>query len=239
MNHLKVLIADDDPNVCEIIRLFFEQNEIQVIEANTGKQAVQLSQTDKPDVIILDIMMPDMDGFEVCRKLRQTTNVPIIMLTAKDDEVDRILGLEIGADDYVTKPFSPRELVARIKAILRRTSSGDLYQSEQKQQSYHFNHLIVHSKQREVVAQGQKLFLRPKEFDLLIYLIQNYNVVLTREELLKHVWGYDYIGDMRTVDVHIKKVRSKLSQYGIECIHTVWGVGYRFEMKPEPKEMLE
>lgn len=230
MENLKVLIADDDPNVCEIIRLYLEQNQVQVIEASNGNEAVQLNLEEKPDIIILDIMMPKMDGIDVCRHIRKETNVPIIMLTAKDEEVDRILGLEMGADDYVTKPFSPRELMARIKAILRRVAPEE--NNPKDQEAYSLGTLHVHFKRREVSIDGEIIAFRPKEFDLLTYFIRHPNDVLTREKLLEQVWGYDYFGDIRTVDVHIKKIREKLDKHGVECIHTVWGVGYRFEVIP-------
>lgn len=232
MENLKVLIADDDPNVSEIIRLYFDQLNIELLEARDGEQAVQLTETEAPDVVILDIMMPKMDGYEACRHIRQKTDVPIIMLTAKGEEFDRVLGLELGADDYVTKPFSPREIVARIKAILRRMpqagakeQSGDAHIP----QTLRAGEITVHVDRREVVVKGERIPFRPKEFDLLTYFIQHPEVVLTREQLLKQVWGYDYFGDIRTVDVHVKKIRQKLQAFGIEYIHTVWGVGYRFQ----------
>lgn len=169
-----------------------------------------------------------MDGLEVCKAIRKDSNVPIIMLTAKDEELDRVLGLEIGADDYVTKPFSPRELVARIKAILRRTA---IEQSEphKAHDVLKVGPMKINLPNRSVSVRGEDIFFRPKEYDLLVYLVQNPGVVLTRDQLLEQVWGYDYIGDIRTVDVHVKKVREKLDRFGVECIHTVWGVGYRFE----------
>jgi two-component system response regulator ResD len=240
MSQLKVLVADDNPNVREIIRLYFERNQIQMVEAGNGKEAIELAETEQPDVIILDIMMPLMDGFDVCREIRRNTNVPIIMLTAKDEEIDRVLGLEIGADDYVTKPFSPREIVARIKAILRRTSAEPEINSKNSPkneiQSYDFDKFNIQVQRREVKASGENIFFRPKEFDLLLYFIENTGHVLTREQLLQSVWGYDYYGDIRTVDVHVKKVREKLKKYKIECIHTIWGVGYRFEMLAETEQ---
>lgn len=236
MKHIKVLVADDDPNVCEIIRLYFEKNDMSVVEANDGKQAIHIAKKEQPDFIILDIMMPELDGFEVCKELRKETNVPILMLTAKGDEFDRVLGLEIGADDYVTKPFSPRELVARIKAILRRGNGSAKNNQGDEPYEFTFGPLYVHLKRREVTVQGQKITFRPKEFDLLTYLIQNEKDVISREQLLEHVWGYDYFGDIRTVDVHIKKIRNKLNMHGLDCIHTAWGVGYRFEMMSDTVE---
>lgn len=241
MKDLKVLVADDDPNVREIIRLYFEEHHIRVIEARDGKEAVELTDAEQPDVIILDVMMPGMDGYDVTRELRSRTDVPIIMLTAKDSEFDRVLGLELGADDYVTKPFSPRELVARIKAILRRISregeseKGDQVEPPSKVQA---GPLLIDAERREVTVNGEEITLRPKEFDLLFYLARHPGLALGREQLLEQVWGYDYYGDMRTVDAHIKKLRQKLSQYNLECIHTVWGIGYRFQL-PENEGRAE
>ncbi len=227
MLNTKVLVADDDPNVCEIIRLYFSKQQIDLVVANDGQQALDLVEAESPDVVILDVMMPQLDGFEVCREIRKKRDTPIIMLTAKDDEIDRVLGLELGADDYVTKPFSPRELVARIRAILRRIQPRDKTEDE----AVHvltFDQLSIDIDKREVTASGEKITFRPKEFDLLVHLAKSPGSVFTREQLLEQVWGYDYFGDVRTIDVHIKKVRQRLSNLPAECIHTVWGVGYKF-----------
>lgn len=232
--NLKVLIADDDPNVCEIVRLYFEQNQMQVIITHNGKQAIELVRSTNPDFVILDIMMPEMDGLEACRILRTIKpNLPIMMLSAKDEELDRVLGLEIGADDYVTKPFSPRELVARIKAIWRRTNA-ETTDDVDTFHTYDFGRFKLDTRRRELTLDEETVFLRPKEFDLLVYFAQNERIVLTRDQILQNVWGYDFFGDIRTVDVHIKKLRQKLSPYDIDWIHTVWGVGYRFD--PERKD---
>jgi two-component system response regulator ResD len=236
MKALKVLVADDDPNVCEIIRLYFQEHHLEVIEASNGLDAVRLAEEEEPDIIILDVMMPGMDGYDVTRTLRAKTDVPIIMLTAKGSELDRVLGLELGADDYVTKPFSPRELVARIKAILRRinrennASSPEESGPHQDKTVYTYGPLKVDKQRREVRVDGQLVELRPKEFDLLAYMVSHAGQVLNREQLLEQVWGYDFYGDTRTVDAHVKKLRQKLGQHDLECIHTVWGVGYRFEL---------
>lgn len=238
MSKLKILIADDNPNVCEIIRLYFEQNQMEVIEAHNGQEAVDLAFSERPDLIILDVMMPVMDGLEVCKAIRKENNTPIIMLTAKDEELDRVLGLEIGADDYVTKPFSPRELVARIKAIMRRAGESGLYAGNANAPNVlTVGPLKINLLNRDVSVNGESIFFRPKEFDLLAYMVQNPNIVLTRDQLLRHVWGYDFIGDIRTVDVHVKKVREHLGPFGIECIQTVWGVGYRFDMPDKSPRM--
>jgi len=229
MNHLKVLVADDDPNVCEIIRLYFAKQQMELLVAHDGKQALALTETESPDVIILDVMMPEIDGFEVCREVRKKSDTPIIMLTAKDEEFDRVLGLELGADDYVTKPFSPRELVARIKAIFRRMQPRERAEEDTVHQLA-FDQLSIHVQKREVIAAGTKIPFRPKEFDLLVHLAKSPGSVFTREQLLEQVWGYDFFGDIRTVDVHIKKIRQRLKILPFECIHTVWGVGYKFEV---------
>jgi two-component system response regulator ResD len=227
---LKVLVADDDPNVCEIIRIYFEQQNIEMIEAYDGISALEMVEKEGPDLVILDIMMPKMDGFEACREILKRWNVPIIMLTAKGEEFDRVLGLELGADDYMTKPFSPRELVARMKAIFRRMQPRSTANEEQQEITvYDYEGLAIQVQKREVVSNGERIALRPKEFDLLVYLAKSPGLVFTREQLLELVWGYDFIGDIRTVDVHVKNVRKKLNQPDREYIQTVWGVGYKFE----------
>ncbi len=230
MQRFKALVVDDDSNVREIIRIFFKQQQIDIIEADEGMLAIELVEKELPDVIILDVMMPNMDGFEVCREIRKKFDIPIIMLTAKTEEFDRVLGLELGADDYVTKPFSPRELVARIKAIFRRMQPKPVSENTGIN-SITFENLTIHIDRREVIVNGEKVTLRPKEFDLLVYLAKSTGNVFTREQLLEHVWGYDYIGDIRTVDVHIKKLRQKLQSLKKECLQTVWGVGYKFEVE--------
>jgi two-component system response regulator ResD len=227
--NVKVLVADDDANVCEIIRLFFTNLGMQLIEANDGKTALQLIHQEKPDVIILDVMMPEMDGLEVCKEVRRELEIPIIMLTARGEEFDRVLGLELGADDYVTKPFSPRELLARVKAVLRRAQPKAEGQ-EFNQGMIEFPDLVIDKDRREVLVGGKPVTLRPKEFDLLAFLAQSAGKVFTREHLLERVWGYDFFGDMRTVDVHIKKLRKGLSDLPYDPITTVWGVGYKFEV---------
>jgi len=229
MNGLRVLVADDDPNVREIIRLYFEKQQIHMIEAQDGQDALEKVEKELPDIIILDVMMPKLDGFEACRELIKKYDIPIIMLTAKGEEFDRVLGLELGADDYVTKPFSPRELIARIKAIFRRIQPRKPNDEDSKQ-VLQFDHLTIHLDRREVIVQGEKVNFRPKEFDLLVYLAKSPGSVCTREQLLEHVWGYDFMGDIRTVDVHVKKVREKLGPVCSEYVQTVWGVGYKFEV---------
>jgi len=230
MTHTKVLIAEDDPNVCEIIRLYFMKQQIELVVAGDGLQALELVEKESPDIIILDVMMPQMDGFAACREIRKKWDTPIIMLTAREEEFDRVLGLELGADDYVTKPFSPRELVARIRAILRRLQPREKAE-EDAPRLLTFGRLSIDQDRREVIAAGEKINFRPKEFELLVHLAKSPGNVFTREQLLEQIWGYDYFGDIRTIDVHIKKIRQRLSNLPFECIHTVWGVGYKFEVE--------
>ncbi|GED67796.1 DNA-binding response regulator [Brevibacillus reuszeri] len=227
MAQTKVLVADDDPNVREIIRLYFEKQMIDLVVATDGREALEVMEKEMPDVVILDVMMPQMDGFEVCREIRKKWDTPIIMLTAKDEEFDRVLGLELGADDYVTKPFSPRELVARIRAILRRMQPK-VKVEEEVLRPLVFDQLTIDLDKREIMAAGEKVSFRPKEFDLLVQLAKSPGSVLSREQLLEQVWGFDYFGDARTIDVHIKKIRQRLDKLPYECIHTVWGIGYKF-----------
>jgi two-component system, OmpR family, response regulator ResD len=229
MEGLKVLVVDDDPNVHEIINLYFDKQNISVVHAHDGETGVELVELEDPDIVILDVMMPKMDGFDTCREIRRGSDLPIIMLTAKGDEVDRILGLELGADDYVTKPFSPRELMSRIKAIFRRLRPRDQEEMPLKE-LFEFHELTIDLKRREVYVNKEKAILRPKEFDLLVFLVKSPGIVYTREQLLEHVWGYDYIGDIRTVDVHVKKIRQKLNHANVDYLQTVWGVGYKFEV---------
>ncbi|WP_102347759.1 response regulator transcription factor [Bacillus sp. Marseille-P3661] len=231
MDIFKVLVADDDQNVRDIIRLYFEEQKIELVEATNGVEALEIVEQESPDIILLDVMMPKMDGYETCREIRKKYDIPIIMLTAKGDEIDRILGLELGSDDYVTKPFSPRELVARIKAIFRRMQPRQVNPEEIDKDAYEFEGLKININRREVIVNGEKVDFRPKEFDLLAFMAASPGNVFTRERLLEGVWGYDFIGDNRTVDVHVKKVRAKLANLSINCIHTVWGVGYKFEVE--------
>ena len=217
-----VLVVDDERNIVELARLYLAKDGYRVLTARDGAQALEVVSRDRPDLVILDLMLPRLDGWEVCRRLRQGGNeVPIIMLTARSQDVDRIVGLELGADDYVTKPFNPRELVARVKAVLRRaeaTPSG--------QRPLEFASLRVDPARREARAGDRLLKLRSKEFGLLQALVANQGIVLSRERLLNQVWGYDFYGDTRTVDVHIGRLRNKLAGSGA-AIETVWGVGYK------------
>ncbi len=226
----KVLVVDDDQNVLELIKLYGEREGYNIIGINNGSLALAAFDRENPDVVILDIMLPDIDGLTLCRKLRSIQMVPIIMLTAKGEEADRVLGLEMGADDYVSKPFSPRELVARIKAVHRRTQPIDAV----KYNKLKYPGLEIQADIRRVIADNLLVELTPKEFDLLYHMAQNPRRVFTRDELLTAVWGYDYYGDQRTVDVHIRRLREKLKCLSCEYITTVWGVGYQFT--PPSKE---
>ncbi len=227
----KVLVVDDDDNIRNIIQYYLKKNNINIVEAENGKDAIEFTIEKQPDLIILDIMMPEMNGYDVCREIRKVSNVPIIILSAVGDEFDRVLGLELGADDYITKPFSPRELIARIKAIFRRAQQLPSKETVKEQEfTYDYGDLKIDIDRREVVVKGKKVTLRPKEFDLLVHLAKTPGKVFTRENLLEYVWGYDFFGDIRNVDAHIKKIRHELKKNGCHGIQTVWGVGYKLEM---------
>lgn len=219
----KVLVVDDDQNVLELIKLYGEREGFNIIGVNNGDLALAAFERENPDVVVLDIMLPGVDGLTLCRNLRAIRMVHIIMLSAKGEEADRVLGLEMGADDYVSKPFSPRELVARIKAALRRSqpvASG-------LSMKIKYPELEIQADTRRVIVVDTSIELTPREFDLLYYLAQNPSHVFTREDLLKAVWGYDFFGDQRTVDVHIRRLREKLKRLS-HYLTTVWGVGYQF-----------
>lgn len=228
---IKVLIVDDEPQIRDILRLYFEKEEFQVYEAVDGAQALLSLKSIDPNLIILDIMMPVIDGIEVCKQVRKISTVPIIMLTAKSEDDDRIMGLEIGADDYIGKPFNPKEVVARARAILRRVSFAD-DKTSNNDQIIEFRDLKIDLQEYQVVAFGKQLALTAKEMELLWFLAKNAGRVYSREQLLESIWGYSYYGDTRTVDTHIKRLRSKLDiQEGSGWdIKTVWGVGYKFEV---------
>lgn len=231
----KVLVIDDEENVCELITLYFEKSGYEIMCTPDGMEGIEAVRSQKPDLVILDLMLPALDGLDVCKEIRKFSNIPLIMLTARVDEVDRVLGLEIGADDYVTKPFSPRELLARVKAVLRRAA---YVPTPDEQQMLTMPGLSISRVSREVIVGDQQVDLTPKEFDLLWYLASNRNRVFTREQLLEHVWAYqEFYGDERTVDQHIKRLRRKIETPGSPCrITTIWGVGYKFEIR-EPSHM--
>ena len=225
----KILLVDDDPNIRQLVRLYLEKEGFDVTEADRGDTALKEFKAAPPNLMLLDVMLPGMDGWQVCREVRKVSNIPIIMLTAKDETFDKVLGLKLGADDYVVKPFDAKELVARIKAVIRRYQNG----GESTEKELAFPGLTINMSQYTVTYMGKEMDMPPKELELLYFLASHPGMVFTREQLLEQVWGYDYSGDSRTVDVHVKRLREKLS--GGEAmgwqIKTVWGVGYKFDVK--------
>jgi DNA-binding response OmpR family regulator len=224
MSPTTILIADDDPSIRELARMYLEKDGYEVVTAVNGRQALDKIKETSPALLVLDLMMPEMDGWEVTRRLRATGDLPILILTARDDDIDKIVGLEMGADDYLTKPFNPRELVARIRAILRR--GGTSSSAADSQKTRQLGSVTINPASREVIVAGERVNLRVKEFDLLLTLIGHVNIVLSREQLLNLVWGYEFYGNTRTVDVHIAHLRDKLSASDL-TIETVWGMGYK------------
>ena len=237
----KVLIVDDDADIIELQKLYFEKEGYEVVSCMQGDKAVATFNVTKPDIIILDLMLPGMDGNDICREIRRVSDVPIIMLTARTDTLDRVVGLELGADDYVPKPFEPKELLARVKAVLRRTEKaagqgGDAAGADENKATdlVTFPGLTIDKVKYVVTADGKEVYMPPKELELLFFLASNPNRVYSREQLLENVWGYDFFGESRTVDVHIKRIREKIEIPGVErdwCIRTVWSRGYKFETK--------
>ena len=228
-NKPKILIVDDEENICELVRLYIEKEGFDAIIANDGQEAVAKFNKEKPDLILLDIMLPIKDGWQVCREIRAQSKVPIIMLTAKGETFDKVLGLELGADDYVVKPFEPKELIARIRAVLRR--SADSVDEKADEDELSFDGLKINQSTYEVYIDDKKVEMPPKEFELLYFLAKNTNKVFTRDQLLDEIWGYEFFGDSRTVDVHIKRLREKLEgENRTWALKTVWGVGYKFEV---------
>lgn len=224
----KILIVDDESNIVELLRLYLEKEGFFTVSAKNGTEALAKFKSEAPDLIILDIMIPDPDGWQVCREIRRSSNVPIIMLTAKSETFDKVLGLELGADDYLTKPFEAKELVARVKAVLRRTETKE----SDRKKIISFENLSINIDNYELEIRGSMIDVPPKELELLYFLASNPNRVYTREQLLEEVWGFDYFGDSRTVDVHIKRLREKLEGVdGNWQLKTVWGVGYKFEVR--------
>ena len=229
----KILIADDEPHIREILKVYFDKENFVLVEEEDGQQALSMIEKEKPDLVLLDIMMPVLDGIKACEEIRRRYDLPIIMLTAKDEDDDRILGLEKGADDYITKPFNPREVVARVKAVLRRASG---FQKLSDKWKIEYDGLSIDRERMQVTAGGKLVTFTTKEFELLYYLASSPGKVFSRNQLLESIWGYTYFGDTRTVDTHIKRIRQKLaipkdSSWDIE---TVWGVGYKFELKRKP-----
>ena len=224
----KILVVDDDKNICELLRLYIEKDGFQVVIANDGKRALEMFRAERPDLIMLDIMLPELDGWQVCREVRKESQCPIIMLTAKGEVFDKVLGLELGADDYVVKPFDAKEVVARIKAVLRRSGASENSGIKEVK----FDKLSINLTNYELRVNGVQIDTPPKEMELIYHLASNPNRVFTRDQLLDEVWGFDYYGDSRTVDVHVKRLREKLEGVSPKWdLKTVWGVGYKFEVR--------
>ena len=227
MTNAKILIADDDRNICELLKIYLEKEGCNVVLAGDGEEALSKFEAEEPDIILLDVMMPRLDGWQVCRELRKKSDCPIIMITAKGETFDKVLGLELGADDYVVKPFEPKEIVARVKAVLRRTGKAN---AENDKKEVSFDKLTVNMTKYELKVDGKVIDTPPKELELLFHLASNPNRVYTRDQLLDEVWGFEYYGDSRTVDVHVKRLREKLEGVSKKwSLKTVWGVGYKFE----------
>lgn len=224
----KVLIVDDDKNICELLRLYLEKEGFQTVIVNDGESAITVFKEENPDIMLLDIMLPRLDGWQVCREIRKFSDKPIIMITAKGETFDKVLGLELGADDYIAKPFETKEVVARIKAVLRRSASNQ----NQSIKEVQFDKLSINLTNYELKVDGRQIDTPPKEMELIFHLASNPNRVFTRDQLLDEVWGFDYYGDSRTVDVHVKRLREKLEGVSDKWeLKTVWGVGYKFETK--------
>ena len=228
----RILVVDDDTNICELLRLYLEKEGYSVAIANTGMQAVRMFAEHQPDLMLLDIMLPELDGWQVCREIRKYSNKPIIMLTAKGETFDKVLGLELGADDYITKPFDAKEVLARIKAVLRRTGSASTAEAAETIKMITYENIVINLTNYELEVNGERVDAPPKELELLYHLASSPNRVFTRDQLLDEVWGYDYYGDSRTVDVHIKRIREKIEGASDKWeLATVWSVGYKFKTK--------
>jgi two-component system, OmpR family, response regulator ResD len=226
MEKKKVLIVDDEEDLRFLVCMYLENSGFQCLQAGNGEEALNFIKEEKVDLILLDIMMPNIDGFAVCEKIRAVSEVPIIFLTARGDEWDKVKGLKLGGDDYVVKPFSPGELIARIEAVIRRSTN---YHEDYANGFLSFGAIRIDEKGRKVLIEGKEVVLTLKEFDLLLFLAKHNGQVFSREDLLIRIWGYDYIGNARTVDTHIKTLRLKLKEHG-SFIKTVWGIGYKFEV---------
>lgn len=228
MSAEKVLVVDDDLNICELLRLYLKKEGFEVVIENDGKAAVETFRNESPAIVLLDIMLPKLDGWQVCREIRKFSNAPIIMITAKGEVIGRVLGLELGADDYIVKPFDTKEVVARINAVLRRAESS----SHNEVKEVQYDKLSISLTNYELKVNGVQVNTPPKEIKLIFHLAKNPNRVFTRDQLLDEVWGFDYYGDSRTVDVHVKRLREKLEGVSDKWeLRTVWGVGYKFETK--------
>ncbi|MSS64163.1 response regulator transcription factor [Velocimicrobium porci] len=231
----KILVVDDDENIAELISLYLIKECFDTLIVNDGEEALKQFKEYKPNLILLDLMLPGIDGYEVCREVRKTSSVPIIMLSAKGEIFDKVLGLELGADDYMIKPFDSKELVARVKAVLRRfhepTQIIETPSASQTGDYVEYPDLIINQSNYSVLYYGETIEMPPKELELFYFLASHPNQVFTREQLLDHIWGYEYIGDTRTVDVHIKRLREKIKDHNSWSLSTVWGIGYKFEVK--------
>ena len=231
MANEKILVVDDDTNICELLRLYLTKEGYQVTVANDGEEGLEKFNQVKPDMVLLDVMMPRMDGLEVCRRIRKAGNTPVMMLTAKGETFDKVLGLELGADDYVVKPFDAKEVVARVKAVLRRTQ-GKNDNAEESKKVVTYDKLEINIANYELKVNGVQIDTPPKELELIYHFASNPNRVFTRDQLLDEVWGFEFYGDSRTVDVHVKRLREKLEGVSDKWeLKTVWGVGYKFETK--------
>ena len=226
----KILIVDDDNNIAELVALYLTKECFETKIVNDGEEALKQFHIFHPDLILLDLMLPGIDGYQVCRKIRHTSDVPIIMLSAKGETFDKVLGLELGADDYIIKPFDSKELVARVRAVLRRFHVKSP-SSAPKEKCVSYPDLVINLTNYSVTYMGHQIDMPPKELELLYFLASSPNQVFTREQLLDHIWGYEYIGDTRTVDVHIKRLREKIKDNPNWSLSTVWGIGYKFEVK--------
>ena len=230
----RILIVEDDFDISELLQSWLTEAGYQTAEAEDGLKALEVFESGQFDLVLLDLMLPGMDGYQVCREIRTTSQVPIIMLSAKGEVFDKVLGLELGADDYMIKPFDSKELVARVKAVLRRYQAAPVSMSaatKQQGEYVEYPNLIVNLTNYSVIYNGHSIELPPKELELLYFLASSPNQVFTREQLLDHIWGYEYIGDTRTVDVHIKRLREKIKGNDKWALTTVWGIGYKFEVK--------
>ena len=228
MSKFKILVVDDDEHIAELISLYLNKEGYETKEVYNGRKAIEEFSDFSPHLVLLDIMLPEMDGYQICREIRKISSVPIIMVTAKGEIFDKVLGLELGADDYIVKPFDSKELVARVKAVLRRFDNKE--ENSQSNQIVVPN-MTINPSTYIVTYHGTQLELPPKEFELLNFLAQHPNQVFTREQLLDKIWGYEFIGDTRTVDVHVKRLREKMPYEDVWSLKTVWGVGYKFENK--------
>ena len=232
VNKQKILIVDDDENIAELISLYLTKECFDTMMVHDGEEALVAFDTYQPNLMLLDLMLPGIDGYQVCREIRARSNTPIIMLSAKGEVFDKVLGLEMGADDYIMKPFDSKEMVARVKAVLRRYQPGQKMESpvEDKSKRVEYPGISINLTNYSVIVDGQTVDMPPKELELLYFLAASPNQVFTREQLLDQIWGYEYIGDTRTVDVHIKRLREKIKDHATWGLATVWGIGYKFEV---------